>query len=96
MTVSYNSHMTARAIKPLTVTLGPLAETVQSRVASGRYSSASEVVRAGLRALEREEEALDALLKARVEEALADPAPSIPQDEVFASLRARHAARTGK
>jgi hypothetical protein len=36
-------------------------------------------------------EALDAILKARVEEALADPAPSISQADVFAALRARHA-----
>ena len=86
--------MTARPAKPITVTLGPLAEAVQSRVSSGRYTSASEVVRAGLRALEREEEALDALLKARIEESFANPAPSIPQDEVFATLRAHHAART--
>ncbi len=85
--------MSARPAKPITVTLGPLAEAVQSRVASGRYTSASEVVRAGLRALEREEDAVDALLRHRVEEALADPAPAIPQDEVFAALRARHASR---
>lgn len=86
--------MPERAAKPVTVTLGPLTSMAQSRVASGRYASLSEVVRAGLRALEREEETLDAILKARVQEAVADPAPSIPQDEVFAALRAHHTRRT--
>ncbi len=94
MTMSYTLPMTHRSAKPFTVTLGPLAGAAQSRVASGRYGSMSEVVRAGLRALEREEAALDAIIKARVEEALADPAPSIPQAEVFADLAARHARRT--
>lgn len=41
-----------------------------------------------------EEAALDAALKARVEAALADPAPSLAQEDVFAELRARHATRT--
>jgi antitoxin ParD1/3/4 len=86
--------MSARAIKPVTVTLGPLAAKAQQRVGAGHYASLSEVIRAGLRALDREEQALDAILKARVEEALADPAPSIPQDEVFAALRARHESRS--
>lgn len=87
--------MSARASKPVTITLGPLAGMARDRVQSGRYGSMSEVVRAGLRALEREEEALDAIVKARVEEALADPAPSIPQAEVFSDLRAHHARRSG-
>lgn len=94
MTVSYKSIMAERVAKPVTVTLGPLTGMAQSRVASGRYASLSEVVRAGLRALEREEETLDAVLKARVQEALADSTPSLPQDEVFAALRAHHARRT--
>jgi antitoxin ParD1/3/4 len=85
--------MSNRATKPVTVTLGPLTEMAQGRVASGRYASVSEVVRAGLRALEREEAALDAILKAKVEAALADPAASIPHAEVFDALRAAHAKR---
>ena len=36
---------------------------------------------------------LDALIKAKVEEALADPAPDIPMAEVFERLRQRHAKR---
>lgn len=39
--------------------------------------------------------ALDAILKRRIEEALADPAPSIPQEEVFANLKALHEKRRG-
>jgi len=68
----------------------------RARVDSGRYGSLSEVVRAALHALEREEQALDAILKARVEEALADPASSIPQSDVFAALGAHSAKRSAK
>lgn len=73
----------------MTVTLGDLAEKAEQRVRSGEYDSASEVVRAGLEALEREERAFNAVLKTKVEEALADPRPSIPMEEVFARLRTR-------
>ena len=85
--------MSNRAAKTVTVTLGPLTEMAQGRVASGRYASVSEVVRAGLRALEREEVALDAILKAKVEAALADPSPSLSQSQVFADLRADNEKR---
>ena len=84
-----------RASKPVTVTLGDLQERVDARIQSGTYATVSEVLRAGLRALDREEEALDAILRQRVQEALDDPRPSIPADQVFADLRAHHAARTG-
>jgi antitoxin ParD1/3/4 len=85
--------MAARANKPISVTLGPLAQRAEARVKSGSYASISEVVRDGLRALDREDAMFDAILKAKVEEALADPRPDIPAEEVFAGLAARHEAR---
>lgn len=72
-----------------TVTLGDLAEKVTQRVRSGEYESATEVIRAGLEALEREERDFETMLKAKVQEAIADTRPSIPMEEVFAKLRAR-------
>lgn len=82
-----------RTSRPMTVTLGEMQATVEARVESGAYASASEVLRAGLRALEREERQFDAILKAKVEEALADPRPSLPMNDVFARLEERHLKR---
>ncbi len=85
--------MATRANRPVTVTLGELAAKAEARVQSGAYSSVSEVLRAGLRALDREESALDAILKARVEEALADDGPAVSLDDGFAQVR-QHMARS--
>lgn len=74
--------MSQRANKPVSVTLGPFAEKVERRVRDGEYASVSEVVRAGLRALDREEEQFDEILKAKVAEALADTRPPISSDEL--------------
>lgn len=73
------------------VDLGPLRKRVDERVLSGSYSSADEVIRAGLLALEREENAKDEWLLELAMESLADPEPSIPAEEVFRELRALHA-----
>lgn len=83
-----------RSSRPLTVTLGEMQKRVDARVKSGAYSSASEVLRAAVRALDREEGALDSWLKTRVDEAFADGARSVPAKDVFKRLRAHHARKT--
>jgi antitoxin ParD1/3/4 len=84
----------ARTSRPITVTLGDLHTHVEARVKSGAYASSSEVLRAAVRALDREEAAVDDWLRQRVDEAFADPRPSVPAREVFARLRRHHEART--
>lgn len=82
-----------RTSKPITVTLGDLRDRVEARVRSGAYTSASDVVRAGLRALDREEAALEAVIRQRVQEALDNPEPPLTHEQVFGELRAHHAKR---
>ncbi len=83
-----------RASRPITVTLGELQQGVEARVKSGVYASASEVMRAALRALDREEAAMTDWLRRRVDESLNDPRPNVPADAVLKRLRAHHASRT--
>ncbi|AMX92692.1 type II toxin-antitoxin system ParD family antitoxin [Mesorhizobium sp. M7A.F.Ca.US.014.04.1.1] len=82
-----------RTSKPITVTLGRQQASVDVRLASGAYDSASEVMRAALRALDREEQTITAIMRAKVQEALDDPRPDIPAEDVFKALRAHHADR---
>jgi len=82
-----------RTSKPITVTLGKQQRSLDARLESGAYDSASEVMRAALRALDREDAALEELLRRKVEAALADPSPSIPAEDVFAKLRAFHQSK---
>ena len=62
------------------------------------YASASEVVRAGLRALKERDEAVERWLREEVaptfDAMAADPGRAVSAESVRASLRARHAART--
>lgn len=76
----------------ITIDLGDLGPRVRKRIESGQYSSPSEVIRAGLEALEREEAEFDDYLREKVEEALNDPRPDIPMEEVFERLERKHAA----
>lgn len=87
--------MTRRNSFPVSVTLGNSQKAfVDDRIRVGRYASASEVVRAGLRALEREEDHLNNWMRQKVEQSLNDAGPDIPAEEVFAELRTRNARLT--
>jgi antitoxin ParD1/3/4 len=70
---------------------------IDALVANGSYTSASEVVRAGLRALQERDASLECWLRddvAPVHDAMqADPARGIRTDEVFNAVRDRHAKR---
>lgn len=70
---------------------------IEAQIRSGSYSSASEVVGAGLRALQDEEAAIETWLRedvAPVYDAMkADPSRGVPARTVFEAIRARHDAR---
>ena len=74
------------------------AAFIDAKVALGDYASASEVIRAGLRALQERDAAVERWLRDEVTPAYdrmkADPKRGIPAERVFAELRARHASRS--
>jgi len=73
------------------------ADFIDAKVETGDYASASEVVRAGLRALKERDEAIERWLREEVvptyDAMKADPSRGIPADEVFAEIRERHQRR---
>jgi antitoxin ParD1/3/4 len=80
-------------IKNTSVTLGPhFLGFVEGQVASGRFASTSEVVRAGLRLLEEHEERRAALNHALAEGEASGPASSLDLDAFLAARRADPAA----
>ena len=69
---------------------------VQEQIRRGRFQSAEDVVRAGLRLLEDQETELAerlASVRDRINQSLNDPRPSVPADDVFARLERKHTAR---
>ena len=75
------------AAKPTNVSLTPeLKAFIERRVRSGRYGNASDVVRAGLRALDREEMG-EAYREWR------EAAARLPQDPITPEIEARLANR---
>lgn len=81
----------------LSVTVTPqMAQMIREKVESGQYASASEVIRAGLRALQTEEEEHAerlAWVKARIRASVENPGPGHSSEEVFGRLRARLEAK---
>lgn len=69
------------------------AAYIDAKVASGDYASASEVVRAGLRALQERDEAVERWLREQVvpvhERMVADPSRGRNIDDAFAEIRSR-------
>ena len=73
------------------------AAFIDAQVQSGVFASASEVVRAGLRALQERDAAVERWLREEVvptyDEMKAHPERGIPLAQVMDEIRARHAAR---
>lgn len=82
-----------RSSKPITVTLGSQQKSLEARLESGAYSSASEVIRAALRALDREEDAINEIMRLKIREAIDDPGSDIDADLLFERLERLHAER---
>ena len=76
------------------------AAFIDAKVKSGSYASGSEVIRAGLRALQERDEAVERWLRedvARVyDEVKGGKAATHGIDDVFEALRARHADKADR
>jgi antitoxin ParD1/3/4 len=73
------------------------AAFIDAKVASGAFASASEVVRAGLRALQERDAAVERWLREEVaptyDAMKADPSRALSGDEGLERIRQRHEAR---
>ena len=79
--------------KNTSITLGNHFEDfVQNRISTGRYKNASEVIRAGLRLLEEEEEKVSALKQAIKEGIDSGIAEDFEPEQFLKDLKAKRAA----
>jgi len=74
------------------------ANYIDAKVAQGEFTSASEVVRAGIRALKERDEAIERWLREEVaptyDAMIADPSRTIDSAAVWENIRARYEQRT--
>jgi len=77
----------------LSITVTPaMARMIREKVEDGSFGSASEVIRAALRAFRREEDEHAeriASIRARVKASIEDPRPAVPLDQAMAQVRER-------
>ena len=82
----------------LSVTVTPaMARMIREKVEDGSFGSASEVIRAALRAFQREEDEYAermASIRARVKASIEDPRPTLSMEEVDTRLRELFAQRS--
>ena len=75
-----------------------IAEAVEEKIKSGAYSSASEVMRDGVRALLERDAAVERWLREDVvaghHEYMADPSKGVPAKDILDRIKARRAARS--
>jgi antitoxin ParD1/3/4 len=89
------------AVEKRTISLPPAqAHYIDSLVKTGSYASASEVVRAGLRALQERDAVVESWLKEEVvpvyDAMRADPDRGLSAEQVTAAMRAHHSGRLKK
>lgn len=87
------------AIEKRTISLpSDQAAFIDSKVKAGDYASASEVVRAGLRALRERDDAVERWLNGEVaasyDATKVDPTRTISVDDAFDAVRKRHVERS--
>ncbi|RDJ25013.1 type II toxin-antitoxin system ParD family antitoxin [Bosea caraganae] len=88
-----------RTTQQFSITLpNEMAEIVEDKVKSGVYSSVSEVMRDGIRALIERDAALERWLREEVvaghAEYLAAPSKGVPAEEVLDHIKARRISRS--
>jgi antitoxin ParD1/3/4 len=81
------------AAEKLSITVTPaMARMIREKVEDGSFGSASEVIRAALRAFQREEEEHAermASIRARVKASIEDKRPAVPLDEAIDRVKSR-------